>query len=136
VHASRRRKLWSRFLLNTLALTEIGTVNKNPCHSCCKEPHYPFKGQAVNHLQAVPSSKVNFQGEASPYSDSSRDPGPLLNPQLSTPTNSAIPFRSRSTQTLRCRPGLVFFSLDLRDNIRETAFSDVGKSSIPEDATS
>ena len=56
---------------------------QNPVPLLLQGAPLPFKGQAVNRLRAVPGSKVNFQGEAGPYSNSimeasvsSREVGP------------------------------------------------------------
>jgi isopenicillin N synthase-like dioxygenase len=66
----------------------------------------------------------------------SRELGPLLNlnyQRLQTAQSSSDPEVLKLFDAVR---RLGFFYLDLRDNIRETAFSDLGESSILEEATS
>ena len=66
----------------------------------------------------------------------SRELGPLLSlnyQRLQTAQSSSDPEVLKLFDAVR---GLGFFYLDLRDNIRETAFSDLGESSILEKATS
>lgn len=65
-----------------------------------------------------------------------RELGPLLNLNYQRLQTAQSPSDSEVLKLFDAVRGLGFFYLDLRDNIRETGFSDVGESGILEEATS
>jgi isopenicillin N synthase-like dioxygenase len=81
-----------------------------------------------------------FSGEARPYYGSpmspTRDLGPLLSLNYQRLQTAQSPSDPEVLKLFDAVRGLGFFYLDFRDNIRETAYSNVGESGILEEATS